>query len=178
MVDWRKTLSGIEGRLRQLEDEAAIRVVLASYGRAIDRGDQTALSDIFVADAEIHYGSDVYEGDGAGFAPAVLAIRQGMVRTQHLLGQSVIKIAGTSAHVETYGQAVHIISNDGQLMEFVTGNRYLDDLRRNKGRWQITKRQVVIDWARELIADDGLLVRVSGPPIGAYGSDDPSANFL
>ncbi|MDO9440681.1 MAG: nuclear transport factor 2 family protein [Beijerinckiaceae bacterium] len=174
----RSTGVTIEERLAHLEDEAAIRALLASYGRAIDRGDSAMLAGLFHADAQIHYGADVFEGCAGQFVAAVLAIQAAMVRTHHMSGQSLIVIRGETAWAETYGQATHVIDQAGRTVEFSSGGRYLDRLEKREGSWRIAHRQVVSDWLRELPADESLFSRLQGPPRGQRGQADPSAYFF
>lgn len=172
-------LEALERRLDRLQSEADIRAALNLYARAIDRIDAPALTSIVHDDAEIHYGPDVFEGNGKAFIPAVLSIARSMRRTHHMMGASTIKITGNAAACETYTQATHIIERDGEVFEFTSGGRYLDRFeRRADGVWRIAFRQVVVDWLREVDAGEALFSRIAGPPRGAHGADDPLAHFL
>lgn len=158
-------------------DEQNIRMLLARYGRAIDRHDLGALQELFHADAVIHYGPDVFEGPVADGLPALIAMARTMLRSQHLLGQSVIELRGARAWAETYGQAMHILPGPSGPLSFVSGNRYLDTLDRRDDGWRISRRQVVVDWLSEGPADEHLFERLAGPPRGGPGAVDPSTAF-
>jgi hypothetical protein len=171
-------VASLEVRIVRLEAERDIRSVIDCYGRAIDRNDAALLESLFHPDAVVHYGPDVFEGIAVDFIPAVLAVQAAMIRTQHLLGQSRIEIGGDQAWAETYSHAVHLIARDAGEVEFVSGARYLDRLERRDGRWRIAMRQVVVDWLREMRADESLFGRLNGPPRGGRGMTDPSVSFF
>lgn len=177
-ADMEARLGALETEVRRLRDEAEIRAVIERYGRAIDRVDAALLASLFHPDADIHYGPDVFEGDAIAYVPAVLGMAAAMRRSQHMMGHSMIMLDGDVAHVETYSQAIQMIERDGRLVEFGTGSRYLDRFERRGGAWRIASRQVVVDWLRELIADEGLFEVLRGPPRGGHAETDPSAGFF
>jgi len=178
MADQQASIATLENRLKRLEDEAQIRALISRYGRAIDRGERASLAAIFSSDAKVDYGKDVFVGDGSTFVPAVLDIQAQMVRTQHLIGQTVLNQSLSTAKAETYSQAIHIVERNGDYFEFATGSRYLDKLAKIEGKWRIVERKVVIDWMRELSANEDLLSRLACPPTGGRGVEDQSYNFL
>jgi hypothetical protein len=172
-------IEALERDLARLRDEAQIRSVIDRYGRAVDRLDAGLLASLFHDDADIHYGADVFEGDALAYVPAILKMAASMVRSQHMMGHSMIELDGDRAHVETYGQAMQMLDGGNGVIEFGTGCRYLDRFeRRGDGVWRIAHRQVVVDWLRELKADETLFGRFRGPPPCGHAEADPSASFF
>ena len=160
----------------ELADRLAIADVLARYCRGIDRCDAAELAGVFTPDAHLDYGSGA-----APIADAIAGLMQGlgaMRLTQHVISNTICRIAGARARAETYCVATHILpSPEGGESELVVGGRYLDTLVKHDGIWRIAERLYVMDWNRTQPATmqtagglfDGLQRR------GARGSDDPSA---
>ncbi len=131
---------------RLLEDEAAIRRLAALYARAVDRNEPETMAGLFAADAVL---------EGPGFVMrgreelrAIPGMLQGMYnRTLHQVHQQTLRVDGDSAEAETYCTANHVTDKGGGAAEnLVWAMRYLDQLRREDGRWVFVRRRVVIDW--------------------------------
>jgi hypothetical protein len=164
--------------LAQLVSESEIRGLLARYCRAVDRLDEALLRSLVYPDAAIDYGEDFFQGSGTDFIPWILGHARAMRRTQHAISATLIDVAGNVALCESYGQAVHILEDNGVLVELTSGNRYLDRMeQREDGIWRIAKRRVVVDWLRRLGADERLLegLRVT---VGARDKTDPLYRFM
>src|SRR5262249_17881215 len=128
-------------RLQGLVNEAEIRDLLARYCRAVDRLDAELLRSLVHPDAAIDYGADFFQGSGTDFVQALLAHAMAMKRTQHAISATLIEILNNVALCESYGQAVHILEDNGELVEVTSGIRYLDRMeRREDGIWRIAKR--------------------------------------
>jgi hypothetical protein len=165
-------------RLPGLVDKTEIRDLLARYCRAVDRLDEELLRSLVHPDAAIDYGEDFFQGSGADFIPWILGHARAMRRTQHAISATLIDIADNVALCESYGQAVHILEDNGVLVELTSGIRYLDRMeQREDGIWRIAKRRVVVDWLRRLGTDERLLegLRVT---VGARDKTDPLYPFL
>ena len=124
-----------------IEDRLAIIDRLCRYARGIDRCDLATLLDVFWPEATADFGSG--PGDAADWARATVAALAGMRRTQHLLGNMIVDIAGDRAEAETYCRAWHETA-DGTVME--VGGRYFDGLEKRGGEWRIAARRYVMDW--------------------------------
>ncbi len=156
-------------------DRLAIADVLARYCRGIDRCDATELADVFTPDAHLDYGSGA-----APIAETIAGLMQGlgaMRLTQHVISNTICRVAGHTAKAETSCVATHILPGpDGGEIELVVGGRYLDTLVKQDGIWRIAERLYVMDWNRTQPATmqmagglfDGLQRR------GGRGGDDPS----
>jgi 3-phenylpropionate/cinnamic acid dioxygenase small subunit len=137
---------GSEQILRELQDRAAIRELLASYAHAVDRRDLPAVAACFTPHA-------VYRGSlGEGTIEVALrALSERMQRyssTMHLLGTQSIALDGESARSETNAIVYHRLNSDEGHGDFIVGVRYVDELRRNEGRWLICNRRTTVAWER------------------------------
>lgn len=130
----------------RLADETAIRAVLASYCRAVDRADPELLADCFWDDASVDYGG--YKGPAHPFCPLLVDAIRGWGQTHHQLGQTLIEFAGeASARAETYVTASHFPTR-GQGEEMTYLGRYLDRFERRSADWRISARVLVMSWTR------------------------------
>jgi len=89
----------------------------------------------------------------------------------HMLANHLVELRGDRAVAETYGQAVHwAASADDPIGSFTTGFRYVDDLAYRDGRWAITERWAVREWAhRNTVAT----LPANAGPIGRRDTSDP-----
>jgi hypothetical protein len=131
--------------------QAAIRNVLATHSRGLDRNNAELLKCAYWPDAQVDYGS--FKGSAHQFAELVGPALASMYElTQHLLGQSFIELAQCTANTETYVDARHLLR--GASEELVFSGRYLDQLELRDGQWKIIHRQVVMDWCRRTAVVD------------------------
>lgn len=136
--------SGAE--LRAVVDEREVRRALARFCTTVDEYDMTALADVFTADAAVDYGPG-RGGPRQGRDAVVERIAGGQAafrRTHHQLGQSLIDVDGDIAHAVTYVTAWHE-DWDGRPSEVRL--RYVDELRREDGRWRISRRRALASGA-------------------------------
>ena len=124
-------------------DHVEIQQVLARYSRGIDRMDRELILSVYWEDAFDSHA--VCAGDPIQFADWVEANMSHYKATSHMLGQSLIKLEGDQADVETYFAAFHHAPRgDGDVMLLV-GGRYVDAFERRRGEWRIHRREVLID---------------------------------
>jgi hypothetical protein len=130
--------------VQRLIDESAIRYLLASYPRALDRQDHALLASLFHSDAIDEHGP--YNGPASGF---VEFMRSGGKAGQHWMhhnGTQLIDIDGDVALTETYTLAfVRQPRSDGSEgeEEVFLRVRYLDRVEKRDGIWRIAHRRVV-----------------------------------
>ncbi|MCL2915514.1 nuclear transport factor 2 family protein [Shewanella corallii] len=123
-----------------------IQSVVYQLARGVDRMDDALIRDCFWPDATDDHG--LYRGSAMGFVDWVLPLLAQMQRTQHIIGNVLIDIAGTNAWCESYFQAYHQLEqSDGQSDMYAAG-RYLDLFELRNHEWRIIHRQVVYDWNR------------------------------
>ena len=136
-----------------LSDVDDLRVLAATYARAVDRRDGALLASVFTPDATL----EVYDPStsaaptgvrrsGAEIAAIADAIAR-FDRTFHFVGQSSYDVDGDRAGGEVYCMAHHLSrSSDGDT-DMVMFIRYDDRYERGSdGRWHITRRRVLVDW--------------------------------
>jgi hypothetical protein len=139
-----------------MEDRAALRRVVEDYARGVDRRESQAVAELFITDGRL----EIYEGDPERTDPVrvragraeIAAALAGLAKyevTTHFLGQQSIELDGSRATGETYCIAHHIYSADGARRDHVLSIRYLDDFRREGGKWLLARRRLVIDWSDE-----------------------------
>ena len=112
--------------MQDVADRLAILDLLARYTRGVDRCDLVVLSAVWAPDAVVDYGAGAT--DAAAWAEGlVAALQTHFLRTQHMLGQSIIDLDGDTARAETYCRAYHEQDGDQGPTEMIVGGRYLDE---------------------------------------------------
>jgi hypothetical protein len=135
----------IEQRLRTLEDLAAIRDLVQSYGYHLDRGNWSEYAELFAADGQLRLGPVRADGReeiervareqlGAMFNPGSDALH-----LVHLIGEPRIQLDREQATAETMWTVVRR-GEDGASVVSGQG-RHLDDYVREEGRWRIRRRR-------------------------------------
>lgn len=154
----------------------AIREVLVTHSRAIDRIDPVLLKQAYWSDAEVDYGA--FKGRAHDFADIIgPALASQFELTQHLLGQTLFKLDGDVASTETYVYARHLVLGAAQELAFA--GRYLDELECRDGLWKIRFRRVVMDWSHRVEVEDERKGDAFGPlSKGSQGQADPSYDLF
>lgn len=167
----------MDPRLQEMLDHYEITRTLGEYCRGCDRCDETAMSRVYLEDSWDDHG--MHGAPGPEFARRMAAeILSTTDSLSHLLGQSMIKVDGDQAGAETYFLAVsHATREDGVRMCNQLGGRFVDELRRENGRWLIKHRVVVRDWAISLPVEQDWTAEV-GLKGGQRSGGDPSFAVL
>jgi hypothetical protein len=137
----------LEEKYQRLVDKDEIHDVLMRYCVGIDRGDLDLILSAFHDDARDNH-SGVEEHAVDRFTRTVKEARGMSMVTSHNLGNVYIKLAGDSAHGQSYFTAWHRLDIDGRPHDWVIGGRYVDRFERRKGEWRIAHRTVVYDFER------------------------------
>lgn len=129
--------------LQRLIDESAIRRLLASYPRALDRQDHELLASLFHPGAIDDHG--FFNGSGEGYTDW---IRTHAVPGQHWMhhnGTQIIDINGAVAECETYCLAFcrQPVAGAERGAEIFLRVRYLDRVEQRDGVWRIAHRRVI-----------------------------------
>lgn len=152
--------------IRTLLDERALRRLVESYARAVDRLEPDLLVSLFTPDGVIE--ADFQFSDSRTLtlvSPAtpsgirivghdqIRAIPAMMVQrfkgTLHCVFNQTTKIDGDAAQGETYTLAYHVYdADDGQPMTFDMAIRYQDRYLRAADGWRFANRRLVVDWTR------------------------------
>lgn len=149
----------MDQQLQELLDKKACEDVLMRYGRTLDWLDHAGQESCFWPDAEIDYG--FFQGSGADWTPTVMAVETASPRRWHVSTGVMVQVAGTEAKSECYGLSVGTAENEqGELVDFMFGGRYLDELQKRDGQWRISKRSYIADWLHQF--PNGLEAITSG----------------
>jgi hypothetical protein len=135
-------------QLQELLDKKACEDVLLRYGRTLDWLDQAGQENCFWPDATIDYG--FFQGSGADWIPAVMQVEAASSRRWHLSSGVLVQVTGDKAKSECYGLSVGAVDNEqGELVNFMFGGRYLDELEKRDGQWRISSRSYFVDWLQQ-----------------------------
>ncbi|MEV0688483.1 nuclear transport factor 2 family protein [Nocardia sp. NPDC050378] len=141
------------GRLRDLLERDAIRRVVEGYVRGMDRCEEARARAAYWEDGHDNHGP--FDGNAQEFVPWGLAAAKESSGHQHVLGQSVIEVAGDHASAETY---FVYYQEQGRIplpnVVHVLAGRYVDTLERRGGEWKIADRVVAIDWSTVWRSDE------------------------
>ena len=92
---------GIPPSAETLAQREAIRDILFTHSRGLDRLDPTLLKQAYWPDADVDYGA--FKGSAHQFAEIIgPALSSQFELTQHLLGQTLIELDSDRASTETY----------------------------------------------------------------------------
>jgi SnoaL-like domain len=152
--------------------ERAIRKVLYTYSRGIDRRDFELVRSCYHPDATDDHGH--FKGSVDGFIEYASNTLLRFERTMHFLGNILIDREGDTARSETYAVAYHRMAPraDAPLRDYVVGLRYVDRFDRRSNTWRITRRVCALEWSR---MDDVVPGHELSPSytMGIAGPSDP-----
>lgn len=139
--------------LRILLDEREIRNCVMRYCHGTDRQDWATLADCYVSDAIDDHGT--FQGTAAQLATYLEEKASSRGAKQHYVANQLIEIDGDDAVSEAYYLCYIEFVDDIEYAgdgsrAVIIGGRYVDELRRESGKWRIAKRTAVVDWSRDL----------------------------
>ena len=138
-------------QFQELLDREAIREVIFTYCRGIDRIDEDSLRRVYWPDAIDEH--SVFDGPADEFIPWVIETLRGMKATQHNICNLSISVEGSDAWCESYFIAHHKLEGEaedgGGERDMIAAGRYLDHMQKRGGEWRIKHRRVVYDWDLE-----------------------------
>ena len=136
-----ETLERLVGELR---DRQAIHDCLMTYCRGIDRLDRELLLSVYHPDAIDDHG--VFVGSPEEFADWAIAMHTTThLSHQHCIFNYTCDLDGDVAHTESYFMFVGLNRKGNPLA--MSGGRYIDRFEKRSGRWAISARLCVRDWA-------------------------------
>lgn len=132
-------LAALEQRVQQLEDEAAVRAVVASYGPLADAGEAAAVAALWEQDGV--YDVDELHMTGRQQVAAMVAStahRDWIARgCAHVVGVPHVRVSGDEA--VAVGHSVMLVhGEDGFRVRRATANVW--ELHRDRGRWRVRRR--------------------------------------
>ena len=155
----------------ELLDERAIRAVILTYCRGVDRMDRGLVRSCYHDDALEEHGS--FRGTVDEYIEWVWKVLARYDRTSHMVANQLIELRGNRAHCETYGVAFHEGDPTDPTRNLTVGFRYLDRFERRPDHgWKIVERVAVTDWCRSFAPE----TRWDIPEhllVGRRGSADP-----
>jgi hypothetical protein len=147
-----------------------IRDLALLYCRGIDRQDFELVQSLYTTDATDTHGPKHY----ATVEAFVSDLRNSLPELRysgHHVCNHLVSVDGDTGEGEVYALAYHIMPDGkGGFAQYVLGVRYLDNYRKEHGRWRFAKRVVTFDW------DETKPVPNPPPPISA--ADDTSYSVL
>jgi len=159
--------------MQALADKEAIRTLIHTYCRAVDRLDVPLGHSIWHDDGEADYGASYYQGPGKGVIDLICRHHLGLKSHSHQVTNILIDLQGDRAGSESYVYGTMRREQDGKLLQLGVWARYLDAWEKRDGRWGLVRRMVVYDHeeVREATAM-GQEIR------SRRDGDDPSYRFL
>ncbi len=131
--------------LAELADKQAIRDLIYTYCRAVDRLDVPLGHSIWHEDGQADYGKDFYQGPGKGVIDKIIASHDGLNSHSHQVTNILIDLDSDRAGSESYVSGTMRLEREGQQMQIGVWARYLDAWEKRDGRWGLIKRMVVYD---------------------------------
>lgn len=133
----------LEQMIRELYDKQAIREVINTYARGIDRQDRDLLLTCYHPDAVDDHG--MFVGGPGDFFDWTDPSHLRYFRThQHVVTNHTCSLDGDIAHTETYWMFAGMTSDGDQLIMF--GGRYIDRMEKRNAEWRIAARKCVLEW--------------------------------
>ena len=129
----------------QLADKAAIRDLIYTYCRAVDRIDVPLGHSIWHDDGVADYGAAFYQGPGKGVIDAICASHAHLTSHSHQVTNILIALDGDKAGSEAYVSGTMRANRDGKVIHLEIWARYLDNWEKRGGRWGLVTRMVVYD---------------------------------
>lgn len=134
-----------DAELQAVVDKQAIRDLIYTYCRAVDRIDVPLGHSIWHDDGYADYGASYYQGPGKGVIDTICRHHQGLLSHSHQVTNILIELDGDRAGSEAYVYGTMRLERDGKLRQLGVWARYLDAWERRDGRWGLARRKVVYD---------------------------------
>lgn len=137
-------------RLQQLEDRAALKLLVDRFAVLADRKDVDAQVQLFTDDAVLisYVGDQVVsslqgrEAIGQAFGTFLAQF----TTVYHLNGQHTVELHGDRATGTHYGLAVLLGKEEGRDVRYTHGVVYTDEYLRRDGQWLIAHRLTHFAW--------------------------------
>lgn len=130
--------------MQELADKQAIRDLIHTYCRAVDRIDVPLGHSIWHEDGVADYGR-FYNGPGRGVIDAICDSHRHLLSHSHQVTNILIALDGDAAGSEAYVSGTMRVERDGRLLHMEVWARYIDSWEKRDGRWGLLRRTVVYD---------------------------------
>jgi ketosteroid isomerase-like protein len=122
-----------------------IRELAMLYSRGVDRKDLELLATLYTADGVDTHGK-YYQGSAEGYIRFLAESLPHFPYSGHHICNHLVSVSGDVGEGEVYVVAYHIIPDGkGGYVEDIQNVRYLDQYRKEDGRWKFAARNVVFD---------------------------------
>lgn len=159
--------------LRRVLDRDELEDLARTYMRGLDRRDAGLLRSVFHDDATTHYGA--FAGSPDEFVAYAMNALSSHEINQHLIGQvGLWWDSADTARGEVYFTAFHRLARGDDRVDMTISGRYVDRYEHRDGRWLMTHRTEIVDWARSEPTVDDYLPTHPHVVVGRPGPDDLS----
>lgn len=158
-------MNDITDELKSFLEREKIRDCIARLARGEDRRNAALICASYWPDSTTDYG--VFVGNFDEYLAWVVPGSAAIPVTQHVLGQSVIDLAGDTARVETHVISYHRVNMGEEERDTCIGGRYLDEMEKRGGQWRIAKRTMLYDWYEDFGVSIDWSKGVMGLPLSA-----------
>ncbi len=110
----------------ELADKQAIRELIYTYCRAVDRIDAPLGHSIWHDDGQADYGATFLSGPGKGVIDAICKSHESLTSHSHQVANILIELHGERAGSEFYITGTMRMKRDGQMVQMGVWGRYLD----------------------------------------------------
>jgi len=135
--------------MQALADKDAIRDLVMSYCRGVDRQDFALLRSLYAPDAVEDDHGGLYSGPAQGYVDWLAEVMPRLGITSHNVTNHLIALDGpATGQGEVYCIAYHRMpAGEGAWEDLVHGMRYLDHYAKGlDGLWRFARRTVTVDW--------------------------------
>ncbi|MEX0875804.1 MAG: nuclear transport factor 2 family protein [Actinomycetota bacterium] len=152
----------LDPAVQLLLDRAACHDLLIRYAAGVDRRDFDLVESCFSADVDASAWGFTDRDSLMGLIRGVAVFHT----TMHMMGNQFIEVDGDHASMDTYAMLTHHMDGaDGEPLEFnMSGNRYVEKLRREGKGWIVHQRGGDPVW--------------SAVGVTRVSSDDPAVRWL
>lgn len=122
-----------------------IRELALLYSRGVDRKDPALLRTLYTQDGMDFHG-DKFRGTAEDYVQFLEASMPHLHYSGHHICNHLISVDGEQGHGEVYALAYHVYQDRaGGWVEDLQTCRYLDQYRKEDGRWRFAQRDVIFD---------------------------------
>jgi hypothetical protein len=122
-----------------------IRELALLYSRGVDRKDPALLRTLYTKDGMDFHG-DKFRGPAEDYVQFLEASMPHLRYSGHHICNHLISVDGDNGYGEVYALAYHIYRDrSGGYVEDLQTVRYLDQYRKEDGRWRFAQRDVIFD---------------------------------
>lgn len=164
----------LEAEVRDLAARRDILEAVCNYMRGQDRLLPEVQRRAFHDDAHVDCG--LFAGGPDPYVEFAQGFLGQLKSSQHLIGQTQIRVDGNIANGEIYFLAYHRIVEHGEEKDLFVAGRYIDRYEKRNGSWKIVRRRELIDWARTDPASDSFLREHTTLHLGARRDEDFSSS--